>query len=340
MMGKKVVAGDSNNRLLYHMHIKFTIVIVIAGFLFSCKSDVKKAPEAPLPRAVIPRADADSSFSFIAKQVGFGVRVPGSDGHVKTKDWIVAKMKSYGAEVEVLPFKASFLGQKDLQAYNIVAKINPTHEKRIALFAHWDTRLIAEKDSDPKKTNEPILGAVDGGSGVAGLMEIARLIHTNGINLGVDFVFFDAEDQGLGDDNNWCIGSQKWSVQVAENENKPALGILLDLIGAQGATYYKEGISVFYAKDLVNKVWALANGMNKGQYFKNDFVGEIMDDHFHVNKIAGIPTIDIIETLPSGNFAKYHHTHNDNLTAIDKENLAAVIQVVTAVVYKVSDGTF
>ena len=115
---------------------------------------------------------------------------------------------------------------------------------------------------------------------------------------------------------------------------------MLDLIGAQGATYYKEGISVFYAKDLVNKVWALANGMNKGQYFKNDFVGEIMDDHFHVNKIAGIPTIDIIETLPSGNFAKYHHTHNDNLTAIDKENLAAVIQVVTAVVYKVSDGTF
>jgi len=322
------------------MHIKHIILIVIAGFLFSCKSDVKKAADVPLPRAVIPRAEADSALSFIAKQLSFGVRVPGSLGHIQTKDWIVAKMKSYGAEVDVLPFKASFLGQKDLQAYNIVAKINPKHEKRIALFAHWDTRLIAEKDANPNRTEEPIMGAVDGGSGVAGLIEVARLIHANGINLGVDFVFFDAEDQGFNDDNNWCIGSQKWAVQVAENDDKPEFGILLDLIGAKGATYYKEGISVFYAKDLVNKVWALANGMNKGQYFKNDYVGEIMDDHFHVNKIAGIPTIDIIETLPNGNFAKYHHTHQDNLTAIDKENLAAVIQVVTAVVYKVSDGTF
>ena len=221
MMGKKAVVGDSNNSLIIVMQIKHIILIVISGLLFSCKSDVKEAPAVPLPRAVIPRADADSAFSFIAKQLSFGVRVPGSTGHVQTKDWIVAKMKSYGAEVDVQPFKASFLGQKDLQAYNIVAKINPKAKKRVALFAHWDTRLIAEKDGDPKRTEDPILGAVDGASGVAGLLEIARLINSNVINLGVDFVFFDAEDQGLNDDNNWCIGSQKWSVQVAANKEKP-----------------------------------------------------------------------------------------------------------------------
>ncbi|MBK9737801.1 MAG: M28 family peptidase [Saprospiraceae bacterium] len=204
-------------------------------------------------------------------------------------------------------------------------------------FAHWDTRLIAEKDSIVSMRDKPIPGAIDGASGVAGLLEIARLISKNPINIGVDFVFFDAEDQGSDAPESWCLGSQFWAKSIKDQKNKPSFGILLDLIGAKGATYGKEAISTYYAKDIVDKVWRFAAGMGKGHLFVDYNGGQITDDHFYINKIGGIPTIDIIETKPSGNFGLYHHTHKDNIDAMDKTNLAGVIQVVTAVVYKFSD---
>jgi Zn-dependent M28 family amino/carboxypeptidase len=306
-------------------------------FVFSCKDDRQKVENKPTPVS-IPRVDADSAFSFIEKQLSFGVRVPGTQGHAMTKEWIVSKMKSYGATVEIQEFKASFLDKKDIPSYNIIAKINPNQEKRIMFFAHWDTRLIAEKDANENMKNKPIPGAVDGASGVAGLIEIARLIHNSPINLGIDFVFFDAEDQG-DDDGNWCIGSQHWA-KAYKSDIKPEFGILLDLIGAKNATYGMEGYSMQAAPDLVKKIWALAGGMGKSNLFQNYDGGGIMDDHYYVNTIARIPTIDIIETTQTGRFGDYHHTHDDNIEAIDKTNLASVIQVVTAVAYKVSDGTF
>ncbi|MBC7884838.1 MAG: M28 family peptidase, partial [Saprospiraceae bacterium] len=248
--------------------------------------------------------------------------------------------KAYGADVEVQEFKANFLGKKDIAAFNIIAKMNPDQEQRIILFAHWDTRLIAEKDNNIALKDLPIPGAVDGASGVSGLLEIARLIHKNPINLGVDFVFFDAEDQGNETEGTWCLGSQYWSKSIKDEKLKPEFGILFDLIGAKNASYGKEEISYHFAQDVVEKVWKLAASMNKGNIFQNRSGGQINDDHYYVNSIAKIPTIDIIETKPTGNFGDYHHTHQDNIEAIDKNNLASVIQVVTAVLYKVSDGTF
>lgn len=337
-MEKKKPTGHSNKINLWQLPIIAVLLTVCA--IQGCKSD-KSSSVGPVEKAIVPEVNADTAMAFVAKQLSFGVRVPGTAGHLATRDWIVAKMKAYGADVEVQEFKASFLTKKDVPSYNIIARINPDEEKRIALFAHWDTRLIAEKDPDASKQNQPIPGAVDGASGVAGLLEIARLMHQHPIRLGVDFIFFDAEDQG-DDQNNqsWCLGSQFWSKTVAEQEEKPEFGILLDLIGAKGATYSKEEISTRMAGTVQSKIWALAGAMNKGNLFVNAPIGQIMDDHFYVNTIAGIPTVDIIETKPSGFFAGYHHTHNDNLEMMDKANLSAVIQVVTAVAYKVSDNSF
>lgn len=327
------------------MKIRYIIIIVFlfTGFL-SCKQDTKDKSEVPTKtkvKATVPAVNADSAYSFIEKQLTFGVRVPGTDGHLKTRDWIISKMKSYGASVEIQEFKSSFLTKKDVPSYNIIAKINPEIEERIALFAHWDTRLIAEKDADQSKKDKPIAGAVDGASGVAGLLEIARLVKDHPIDLGIDFVFFDVEDQGDDTSNlSWCQGSQFWSKSVANQKTKPQFGILLDLIGAKNATYSKEEYSAKMAGSLQKKVWELASVMGKGNVFINAPIGAITDDHYYVNTIANIPCIDIIETKPSGYFSEYHHTHNDNITAIDKNNLAAVIQVVTAVAYKTSDASF
>ena len=323
------------------MKIHHIVLLILTLFVFSCKTDTGKNDRANLPAAKIPRIDGDSAYAFIEKQLSFGVRVPGTDGHLQTKDWLVSKMKSYGAEVSVQEFKASFLTKTDVPSYNIIAKINPKEDKRIILFAHWDTRLIAEKDSTESKRDQPILGAVDGASGVAGLLEIARILQSNPINLGVDFVFFDAEDQGdnSGKEDTWCLGSQYWSKSVKDNKNKPEFGILLDLIGAKDATYRMEGISMQVAPDIVKKIWSLAKSMGREQ-FQPYVIGGITDDHYYVSTIAGIPTIDIIETKANGSFGAYHHTHDDNIDAIDKSNLSSVIQVVAAVLYKVSDGSF
>ena len=326
---------------IHHLLILISFTIVVA-----CKTDPKKEtvtePSAiKLPKAIVPKVEEDSAYFFIEKQLSFGVRVPGSDGHLKTRDWIVNTLKSYGAEVTIQEFKASFLNKKDVPSYNIIARMNPGEKKRIALFAHWDTRLIAEKDKNEALRNKPIQGAVDGASGVAALLEIARLMKANPVNLGVDFVFFDAEDQG--DDSateTWCLGSQFWSKSVQNDSSKPEMGILLDLIGSQGATYSKEEISSKMAGSIQNKVWDLAAAMGKGSLFINSPIGQITDDHFYVNTIANIPTIDIISTKPSGFFGVYHDTNNDNIKTIDKQNLASVIQVVTAVVYKTSDNSF
>lgn len=327
------------------MKIRYLIIIVFlfTGFL-ACKQDTKDKSEVSAKtkaKATVPAVNADSAYSFIEKQLSFGVRVPGTDGHLKTRDWIISKMKFYGASVEIQEFKSSFLTKKDVPSYNIIAKINPEIQERIALFAHWDTRLIAEKDADQSKKDKPIAGAVDGASGVAGLLEIARLVKDHPIDLGIDFVFFDVEDQGDDTSNlSWCQGSQFWSKSVANQESKPQFGILLDLIGAKNATYSKEEYSAKMAGSIQKKVWELAAVMGKGNVFINAPIGAITDDHYYVNTIANIPCIDIIETKPSGYFSEYHHTHNDNITAIDKNNLAAVIQVVTAVAYKTSDGSF
>ena len=321
----------------------FIIILLFTGFI-SCKQDIKDKSEAPSKikaKAKVPPVNADSAFHFIEKQLSFGVRVPGTEGHMKTRDWIIEKMENYGATVEVQAFKSNFLNQKDVPSFNIIAKINPEIKERIALFAHWDTRLIAEKDADQNKKDKPIPGAVDGASGVAGLLEIARLFNENPIDLGIDFVFFDAEDQGDDTSNlTWCLGSQFWAKSVANQKLKPEFGILLDLIGAKNATYSKEEYSARMAGSIQKKVWELAAAMGKGNIFINAPVGPITDDHYYVNTIADIPCIDIIETKPSGHFSDYHHTHSDNITAIDKNNLAAVIQVVTAVAYKTSDGSF
>jgi glutaminyl-peptide cyclotransferase len=341
-MEKMEPAGvtDKINKKLTSLMWSFLLLVLLAG----CKTDTgtKQQTDIVKPRATVPAVSPDSAFSLIDKQLSFGVRVPGTPGHKATKDWIKARMEAYGASVEIQEFKASFLGKTNITSWNIIAKINPEYQNRVILFAHWDTRLIAEKDKNESMREKPILGAVDGASGVAGLLEIARLVHSNPLNeFGIDFVFFDAEDQGNdGLMESWCLGSQYWSASVTKQENKPKYGILLDLIGAKGATYSKEGISATYAGDLQNKIWELAAAMGKGNIFINAPIGQITDDHYYVNTIAGIPTVDIIETKPSGYFAAYHHTHDDNIESIDRENLAAVIQVVTAAIYKMSDNSF
>ena len=317
--------------------------LLLALLISSCKSDPPPPPPSPKTNLKVPPFNADSAFHFIERQLEFGYRVPGTPAHQQTIDWIVSKMEGYGATVIRQNFTANFLGKKDVPCTNIMAQINPEKTTRVLLAAHFDSRMVADKDDE--RQDEPIPGADDGGSGVGALLELARTIAENPIGIGVDFLFFDAEDQGEtgpGKDITWALGAQHWSKNIVPKGYRAKYGILLDMVGSENATFGKESLSTGFARELQNKIWTLAQNMGYSDFFQDFNAGTVYDDHVYVNRDAKIKMVDIINMSPDDrmSFGAYHHTHDDNIDIISKRTLQVVGQVVTAVLYNESNGKF
>ena len=327
---------------------KICFVVFVSLFVIACKSDNKSAPAKTETESVtkrrVPKFSPDNAYALVEKQVDFGPRYPGTQAHKDLIDYLAGELEKYTDEVIRQDFKVSFLDEKNVDATNIIGVINPNKKKRVVLAAHFDTRKVAEKDEDEAMRNKPILGADDGASGVAVLLEIARLIKENGIDVGVDFVLFDAEDNGdSGKGTNWCLGAKHWGKNPHKKGYKAEFGILLDMVGAKNAEFGKEGYSKQYAGKYLDKVWDLAQKMSYGNYFLDLPSGAVEDDHRYVIEYLRIPMIDIINmsrTEGRDGFAHYHHTHDDNMNIIDKNTLKAVGKVVTATIYNFSNGTF
>ncbi len=334
----------------------FLSVILLFG-VSACKGDKQSADakkdvtqkEQPAKKQVkIPKFDKSSAYKFVEKQVAFGPRTVNSQAHEDCKNWMVAKLKEYGAEVIEQDFTEKAFDGTKLKATNIIGQFNVDNPKRIVLAAHWDSRPFADSPLSKKNRDKPILGADDGGSGVGILLEIARQIHEHPIDLGVDIVFFDAEDYGNNTDDGkdhtetWALGSQYWSKHLHRPNYKPKYGILLDLVGGSNPRFGREGISMQAAPVIMTKVWRLAQSMGYGNSFVDANTGSVTDDHYFVILNAGIPMIDIINKPADSRvgFPEHWHTHNDNMDAIDKWTLNTVGQVILAVVYRENNGTF
>jgi hypothetical protein len=339
------------------MNLKFThsfffFLVFIIGIGFGgCKNDVPEpvvteTPEVKKPAVKVPAFNKDSAYAFVQKQVDIGPRVLGSKGHEECKKWMIQTLSSYGLEVTEQNFEAEVYTGEKFPATNIIAKYKPENTNRILLAAHWDTRHIADSDLSTKDLDKPILGADDGASGVGVLLEIARQTMENGPEMGIDFVFFDAEDYGDSTDpepdpndkiavekrqNSWAIGAQYYSRNF--QGMKPKYGILLDMVGSAGATFHKEYFSINFAPGLTNGLWATARKMGYGSYFLNRQEGVAWDDHYFVNTVAKIPMVDIIN-MKGDKFGNHWHTHDDNMKVIDRNVLRAVGQVLLAVVYR------
>lgn len=289
-----------------------------------------------------PDFNADSAYEYVAKQVSFGPRIPGTPSQIKCADWLIAKLKSYSPNVIVQDLKVDLWNHQSVPCKNIVASFNPDQKKRILLCAHWDTRPWSDQDSlNPKKSFD---GADDGGSGVAVLLEIARLISKQAPSVGVDVLLLDVEDYGppywdpmskSEEINGYCLGTQEWADHPHVPDYRAYFGILLDMVGAKNATFVQEGTSLQYAPSIVDKVWSIASSLGDSNYFVYNKAPAIIDDHVFINRINATPTIDIInmDVQRPGHFAKHWHTQQDNLSIIDKNTLKAVGQTLLQVVY-------
>ena len=337
--------GRFNSSIIRFCYLTFAIIAFVI-LPQGCQEDSKKpSPENEVTvnrtKRSIPPFDGNRAYANIQAQLDFGFRVPGTEAHTQVIEWITNEMEKNGAKVIQQKFKADFLSEKNVQCTNIMAQLHPERTERVLLAAHFDSRMVAEKDDE--RQDEPIPGADDGGSGVAVMIELARIVNEQGIDIGVDFLFFDAEDQGDPDvHDNWALGSKFWSNNLAPKNYTAEFGILLDMVGSKNASFGREGNSLKYARNLQSKIWKLAQSMGYSDYFQDFITGGVMDDHVFVNENAKIPMVDIINISPDDrrSFGEYHHTHEDNMDIISKRTLRVVGQVVLAVLYNQSNGTF
>jgi Zn-dependent M28 family amino/carboxypeptidase len=318
--------------------IGFLILFVT---IIACNSNQDKFVEKkPKVKVEVPNFNSDSAYFFVEQQVNFGPRVISSKAWDNCSKYLTNKLESYNAKVIVQQAPITTYDQKNHTLRNIIGSYSPEKNNRIALFAHWDSRHVA--DYDTINTTQPILGANDGGSGVGVLLEIARNLDLKNPKIGVDIIFFDAEDYGQPENSkfpimndSWCLGSQYWSKNPHKQNYFAKYGILLDMVGGKDAEFWQESISSYYASNIIKKVWDVAHNIGYSNFFIYKNSPQIMDDHYYVNTIAGIPTIDIIEYDPFSktNFNKHWHTHADNMNNVDRKTLKAVGQTVINVIY-------
>ena len=321
------------------------LYILFAAAMISCSqnpsSSSAKVESQPVKQQNVPAFDADSAWVFVENQVKFGPRVPNSEAHVACGNYLTSELKRFGAQVYEQEATLTAYNGTQLKAKNIIGSFNPENSKRVLLFAHWDSRPYADHDKDPANHKKPIDGADDGASGVGVLLEMARQFSIKSPAIGIDIIFFDAEDYGTPEfvkeykENTWCLGAQFWAKNPHVKGYKADFGILLDMVGAKNASFFKEATSMRYAPQIVELVWSTARDLGYGKFFINAEGGAITDDHQYVILGRNIPCIDIIYTDPESDngFGPHWHTQNDTMDNIDRETLKAVGQTVLQVVY-------
>jgi glutaminyl-peptide cyclotransferase len=321
--------------------IFITSILLLLISIQACKFGQEDTPtEAKLKSA--PKFNADNAYSHIVQQVNFGPRVPGTSAQVNCAAYLEQQLKAVTDTVYIQKIIVTQpVSNKKINCINIIGAINPKAATRVLLLCHWDSRPFADNDGDKANHAKAIDAADDGASGPAVLLEMARAIKQQPLDIGVDILFADVEDMGKseweqeGQESTYCLGTRYWAQNPHIANYKANYGICLDMVGASNATFYLEGYSKQNAPELVDKVWSLAAQIGHSGYFSYTPGGGITDDHVEVIKYAKIPCIDIINTSMSSatGFGNHWHTMNDNIKVIDKKTLNAVGETLLTYLY-------
>jgi hypothetical protein len=279
--------------------------------------------------------EAEVAFSYLEHICRFGPRAPGTKGAREARAFFVSELKKWTPDVRELPF----VGRdpktgRTYECANIFGRLDPENKERILLVSHFDTRLWADLDPDKTKHRQPILGANDGGSGVAVILELCRLFHDRPPAVGVDVLFTDAEDLGRPGSRDYWQGSIHFARKDGPFEDyMPRWALVLDMVGDRDLKILKEGFSMRYHKALVERVWNAAERLGHGAHFPHDVGMKITDDQVPLYEGLGIPGILLID-FEYGPRHKYFHTVQDTVDKCSAESLGKVGEVVAAVVYE------
>lgn len=300
-----------------------------------------------IPMQPAPEFCADSAMAFVQTQCDFGPRTPMTDAHEQCAAWIMQQFQRYGAAVATQHIEVVGYDSTAYTGTNIMASLNPESTDRILLSAHYDSRFWADNDADAAHHHTPVMAANDGASGIAVMLEMARVMQQMPLSFGVDFGCFDLEDQGTpqwaerDDDEQpadpygyWCMGSRKWAEQ-AYGHYHARYAVNLDMVGGQGARFAMESYSVQIARPVVDMIWHVAAQIGYGEYFPLVEGGAVMDDHVPLYQYAHIAALDIVPHVEGqrSSFGSTWHTVNDTPANIDPAVMKAVGQVLLQVIY-------
>ena len=270
--------------------------------------------------------DGGKAMTYLIEQCDIGYRHPGSPGHETAKNYYIDFLKKYTDEIIIQEFDQEV--PRDSVTFhltNIIAGFNVDKGNALLIGAHWDTRPRAEFDPDPAKRNLPILGANDGASGIAVLMHLAEILSTIELDRTVYLVFFDGEDYGYHDSNEFfCMGSKYFAKNLPVDNISEA--IIVDMIGDKNLEIPIERGSYRSNKKLVKTLWKIAK--KRGfDGFQKQMGSEIYDDHVPLIE-AGIPSVDLIDFTYPHKYTNYWHTHADTPDKCSAKSLKQVGQVI------------
>ena len=273
-------------------------------------ADVK----APAKRA---KFDGKRSYEYLKSLCALGNRMSGSQGMLKQQKLIQKHFAQLGGKVSYQQFQERHpLSGKYVPMANLIVEWNPEAKERILLCSHYDTRPLPDQDPDPRARRSGVfVGANDGASGVALLMELGHHVKTLPAYFGLDFVFFDAEELVYADPRDpYFLGSTEFAVQYSKNPpaHRYTAGVLFDMVADKRLNIHQERHSVTWrsTRPLVKEFWATAAKLGVREFIPRAKY-DIKDDHLPLNRIAGIPTIDVIDFEYSDSRRLNWHTMGD-----------------------------
>jgi hypothetical protein len=302
-----------------------TVATVACG-----RADGEANADAAQPAAgSYPRFDGSSAYQLVRRQVAFGPRIPGSEGHRQMAGWVEGFLAERADTVILQRFTHVTTADDTLPLVNFLARFRPDATASVLLLAHWDTRPISDQARDPADRAKPVPGANDGASGTAILLELASMMRDSPPPYGVDLLLVDGEDYGdFTADRDVFLGSRYFAANLPEGF-EPEFGVLLDMVGDRDLELPVESLSNSYAPEIVDRVWNIAHNMGFGSVFQRSLGGAIRDDHIALNE-AGLPTINIVDCCDQ----PYWHTPDDTPDKVSASSLGVVGAVMTRLIYR------
>lgn len=268
--------------------------------------------------------DGEAALGYVETQLAFGPRVPNTEGHRRTGDWILAQLRQRADSVEVQEFTHVTLQGDTLRLRNFIGRFRPEVPERILYVAHWDTRPRADQDANLGRQRLPVPGANDGASGVAVLLGVGDVLRQRPSEFGVDLLFVDGEDYGdFSQGADVLLGSRHYAAGV-DPAAPPLFAVVWDMVGDRDLEIFQEGNSVARAPEVVDRVWNRARELGYARVFRPSGRYTMTDDHIPLLD-AGIRAIDVIDfEYP------YWHTSEDTLDKVSAASLQIVGDVAVA----------